>query len=57
VEIGQRRLDVIQLRTICRVLGTTLPDFVTRLEERLAQQGGQSAQANRVDEHPGSDTA
>jgi transcriptional regulator with XRE-family HTH domain len=35
VEAGQRRLDVIQLRTICQALGTTLPAFVARLERRL----------------------
>lgn len=34
-ERGERRLDVIQLRTICRALGTTLPAFVARLEEQL----------------------
>jgi hypothetical protein len=36
VEIGERRLDVIQLRTMCRALGTTLLAFVTKLESRLA---------------------
>lgn len=35
VELGDRRLDVIQLRTICRALGVTLPKFVAQLEERL----------------------
>ena len=35
-EVGQRRLDVIQLRTICALLGTTLEAFVKQLEERLA---------------------
>jgi transcriptional regulator with XRE-family HTH domain len=35
-EVGERRLDVIQLRTICRALGTTLPAFVARLEEQLS---------------------
>lgn len=38
VEIGERRLDVIQLRTICRALGTTLSELVARLEERLASR-------------------
>lgn len=37
VERGDRRLDIVQLRTICRILGTSLPDFVTRLEHRLQQ--------------------
>jgi transcriptional regulator with XRE-family HTH domain len=36
-EVGERRLDIIQLRTICKTLGTTLSDFVAKLEERLAQ--------------------
>jgi transcriptional regulator with XRE-family HTH domain len=35
VEIGERRLDLIQVRTICRTLGTTLPAFVAALEDRL----------------------
>jgi transcriptional regulator with XRE-family HTH domain len=35
IEIGERRLDVIQLRTICHSLGTSLPDFISKLEERL----------------------
>jgi len=37
VEVGERRLDVIQLRTICVALGTTLSAFITQLEERLAR--------------------
>jgi transcriptional regulator with XRE-family HTH domain len=37
VEIGERRLDVIQLRTILHALGTTLSAFIARLEERLAE--------------------
>jgi hypothetical protein len=39
VEVGEARLDVIQLRTICQALGTTLPAFVARLEVRLAKGG------------------
>lgn len=35
VERGETRLDVIQLRTICQVLGTSLPAFIAKLEERL----------------------
>lgn len=34
-EIGERRLDVVQLRTVCAVLGTRLAEFVGRWEERL----------------------
>jgi len=36
-ERGERRLDIIQLRTICQVLGTTLPAFIQELERRLAK--------------------
>ncbi len=35
VERGDRRLDVIQLRTICLTLGSNLPDFIAELEKRL----------------------
>lgn len=38
VEKGERRLDVIQLRTICQALNTSLPEFVARLEERLTRR-------------------
>jgi transcriptional regulator with XRE-family HTH domain len=36
MESGDRRLDLIQLRTVCRALGTDVVAFVTRLEVRLA---------------------
>jgi len=39
VERGDRRLDVIQLRTICRILDTTLVAFVQRLEGQLEKRG------------------
>src|SRR4051812_29463296 len=35
MERGEVRLDLIQVRTICQALGTTLPTFVTELENRL----------------------
>ncbi|GAB5407554.1 MAG: hypothetical protein Aurels2KO_57850 [Aureliella sp.] len=35
VERGERVLDVIQLRTFCFALGTTLPAFVRKLEKQL----------------------
>lgn len=38
VEIGERRLDLIQLRTICHRLGTSLPEFVAELEARLTKR-------------------
>lgn len=37
VERGERRLDVIQVRTMCRKLGVTLREFVQRLERELAR--------------------
>jgi transcriptional regulator with XRE-family HTH domain len=39
VERGDRRLDIIQLRTICQVLGVSLPAFVDRLERALRAEG------------------
>jgi transcriptional regulator with XRE-family HTH domain len=35
MERGDRRLDVVQLRTICRALGITLATFIARLEKEL----------------------
>ncbi|MBI2479872.1 MAG: helix-turn-helix transcriptional regulator [Planctomycetia bacterium] len=34
-ERGERRLDVIQLRTVCLTLEMSLPEFVDRLEKVL----------------------
>jgi transcriptional regulator with XRE-family HTH domain len=41
MESGDRRLDLIQLRTICLAFGTTLPAFVEKLERRIAEKEGQ----------------
>ena len=38
IERGERRVDVIELRAICRVLGISLEDFVKDLETRLTGQ-------------------
>jgi transcriptional regulator with XRE-family HTH domain len=38
METGDRRLDLVQLRTVCAVLGITLTDFVARFEERVAEK-------------------
>lgn len=35
MERGDRRIDVVQLRTICRLYGSTLSQFVVRLEAEL----------------------
>jgi transcriptional regulator with XRE-family HTH domain len=34
-ESGARRLDLLELRQICKVLGISLPDFVRKFEKRL----------------------
>jgi transcriptional regulator with XRE-family HTH domain len=34
-ERGERRLDIVQLRTFLHVLGVKLPEFVRRLEVEL----------------------
>ena len=39
MEVGERRLDLVQLRTVCRALGTTLPELVARWEERITTRG------------------
>lgn len=35
-ESGERRLDVLELRQICRVLGVPLVDFIKRLEDEAS---------------------
>ena len=37
MERGECRIDVIQLRTICRVLGISFVDFIERLERELSK--------------------
>jgi transcriptional regulator with XRE-family HTH domain len=39
LERGDRRIDVIQLRTICQIVGVSLYEFVDRLEGELAKSG------------------
>ena len=38
IERGDRRIDLIQLRTICQILKTNLRDFVERLERELSSE-------------------
>jgi transcriptional regulator with XRE-family HTH domain len=38
VELGDRRLDVIQLRTLLHKIGLKLPEFVLRLEAELTKK-------------------
>ena len=35
VESGERRLDVLELRLVCKGIGTTLSEFIDRLERHL----------------------
>jgi transcriptional regulator with XRE-family HTH domain len=35
-ERGERTLDILELRQVCRAVGISLPEFVRRLEESLA---------------------
>jgi transcriptional regulator with XRE-family HTH domain len=46
-EVGETRLDVVQLRSICQALRTTLPTFVARLEERLTNRGKRKGAGRR----------
>jgi transcriptional regulator with XRE-family HTH domain len=34
-ELGERRLDVLEVREVCRALGYSLAEFVKKLEARL----------------------
>lgn len=34
-ESGERRLDLVEIREICRAIGLPLSDFVTRFEEAV----------------------
>lgn len=48
-EVGDCRLDVIELRTICQELETDLPTFVAKLEQALADlQPKRARSARRV---------
>lgn len=38
-EQGQERLDIVEIRHICQILGTTLPDFIAEYESRLKKEG------------------
>lgn len=34
-ESGERRLDILELRSLCKAVGISLEQFVTRLEQHL----------------------
>lgn len=42
-ERGERRIDVIELRQFCQVIGISLPEFSQLLEEALKQEEGSNA--------------
>ena len=46
IEQGDRRMDVVQLRTILRALGVGLTEFVGRFEQQL--EGNPAGAARRV---------
>ena len=37
-ECGERRIDIVQLRSICRLLATSLPEFVAEFEKRMSRR-------------------
>ena len=39
IESGQRRIDIVELRHLCRHLGLSLPEFIARWEDRLQEAG------------------
>lgn len=36
IERGVRRIDALELRDLCQLLDTDLPDFIAELEQRLS---------------------
>ena len=38
IERGERRVDIVELRRLCRALDTTLAEFVDRFEGRLRRR-------------------
>ncbi len=50
IETGHRRVDLVEIRDICKVLGITLAEFVTSLEKALRGASRRSpAPRSRVD--------
>ena len=39
-ERGERRIDLIELRTFCKAIGVSLKDFITAFEHRLYARRG-----------------
>jgi len=38
-ETGERRIDALELRAVCRAIGVDFGDFIRRLETALQQEG------------------
>lgn len=38
-EQGQKRLDIVEIRNICKILGVSLSEFVSEYEFRLKKAG------------------
>lgn len=39
-ENGERRLDILEIREVCRTIGITLEEFARRLEESIFEVSG-----------------
>lgn len=37
-EVGERRIDLLELRDICEALDVSLPGFIQELEQRIEQK-------------------
>lgn len=44
-ERGERRLDILEVREFCNVLGVPFPSFVTQLDKFLAQNNSKQKDA------------
>jgi transcriptional regulator with XRE-family HTH domain len=42
MERGELRIDIVQLRTMCRILGVSLSEFIRRWEKELAENTARS---------------
>jgi transcriptional regulator with XRE-family HTH domain len=51
-ERGERRLDIVEVRTFCLALSVPFPSFATQLDTLLTQEEGKG-RARRVDQEPG----
>lgn len=47
-ECGERRLDLLEIRQICQVLGTTLTDFVRKFEESTDESQRKISQSTKT---------